>query len=65
MSLEYIRNAYGVRAFRGVRVRYTPEDSPPALGVIVGSRNQYLRVKFDAVPGYLTLHPTWALEYLP
>jgi hypothetical protein len=65
MSLKYIRDHYGVPAKRNGRVRYSGSEKYPAVGTIVGAKQQYLRVKFDGVPRPLILHPTWKLEYLP
>jgi len=57
---EYIREAYGVPACKGRRIRY--KEMP---GVIVGVRGAYVVIKLD---GYLlrryTVHPTWKMEYL-
>jgi hypothetical protein len=64
MSMQYIRQCYGVPARRGARVRFSGGNLP-AVGVIVGSRQQYLRVKFDGMSRPMTLHPAWKVEYLP
>ena len=68
MSMDYIRNTYGVPAKRGMRVRYTDQAGTVWNGRITGARNQYLRVLIDdRVEGYqgrLLLHPTWQVEYL-
>lgn len=64
MSLEYIRDHYGVPARRGGRIRYTGL-AWPAVGTIVAARGQYLRVRFDGDSEIHTLHPTWKVEYLP
>lgn len=59
MSAQYVRDYYRVPAARGGRIRF---DGAP--GVIVGFRDQYLRVRLDGEPGIDTLHPTWRVEYL-
>jgi hypothetical protein len=63
-----IRKAYDVPAKRGMRVRYSPPGKAPRLGTIVGSRDQYLRIRLDPAPGMISTpwnhHPTWCLEYL-
>lgn len=63
MSLDYIRDHYGVPAKRGRQIRYTG-GGYPAVGDIVGARGQYLRVRFVGDDGIHTLHPTWKVEYL-
>lgn len=65
MSLDYIRKTYGVPAKRGARIRFTPSKHETTEGVIVGARDQYLRVRFDNSPTRIaTLHPTWEVTYL-
>lgn len=57
--MEYIRRAYGVPAKRGGRVEYVHVDAGETLrGTIVGSRNQYLRVRWDHEAFTRTHHPT-------
>lgn len=63
MSLETLRKQYAVPAWRGVRVRYTGEATP-RLGVIIGSRDSYLRIRFDGQKTSGNFHPTWMIEYL-
>ena len=66
MSMEYIRNHYGVPAKRGARIKFTGTImNTPLVGTIVYSRNQYLLVKMDNDHKIWTLHPTWEIEYLP
>ena len=68
MSLKYIRDCYGVPAYRGARIRFTPNENEVWEGRITSARMARLRVLVDdRVPGYrgrLTLHPTWNVEYL-
>lgn len=59
--MAYIRDYYKVPAKRGARIRFRDAYD----GVIVGSRGQYLRVRFDWEPLTIqTLHPTWCVTYL-
>lgn len=64
MSLEYIRRTYKVPAKRGARVRYQGGQSEAMEGGITGSRNAYLRIRFDGHKRSLQCHPTWNMEYL-
>lgn len=68
MSMDDIRNTYGVPAKRGMRVRYTDQSGAIWNGRITSARNQYLRVlvddRVDGYRGRLLLHPTWRVEYL-
>ena len=64
MSMQHIRDYYGVPAKRGSRVKYTWRN-PGRLGTVVGSQSQYLRVRFDDEPKRIfTLHATWELEFV-
>lgn len=63
MSLPYIRRAYGVPAKRGQRVQFT-EAACGVRGTIVGSRGQYVRVRWDESGRTDTMHPTWMLVYI-
>lgn len=47
MSMKYIRDYYGVPAYRGRRVMVDSEKLPLKEGVITGSRGQYVRVRLD------------------
>lgn len=62
MSLEYIREYYKVPAVIGRRIRFEETKE----GVIVGSRNAYIKVVFDGDIANQTknLHPTSEVEYL-
>ena len=58
--MDYIRSYYGVPAKRGARVVFNGK-----AGVIVGSRQQYLRIRLDIDPHKpITVHPTWRMEYV-
>lgn len=60
--MQYIRDYYGVPAKRGARIFFLWRGR--RAGTIVGSRNQYLRVRFDDKPKRVeTLHATWEVEY--
>jgi len=63
MSMEYIRNAYGVPARRGGRVIYTGGVSPMS-GYITGSLGSYLRIKLDGHNRSDLYHPTWEIKYV-
>jgi hypothetical protein len=63
MSMAYIRRAYGVPAKRGALVQFT-SAARAVRGRIVGSRGQYLRIRWDQSGLTQTLHPTWMLVYL-
>jgi hypothetical protein len=68
MTLKYIRDTYGVPAFRGARVEYRPDKAgyPPWQGVITSADGAYLRIRRDGYdkthPAYF--HPEWNLTYL-
>jgi len=63
MSLQYIRDTYGVPAKRGGRVEYTPNGNR-TRGTITGSSGQYLRVRLDGSKHSGRFHPTWEMRYL-
>jgi hypothetical protein len=63
MTMQYIRDYYGVPAKRGAEIKYRGEPY-----VIVGSSGHYLRAKKLTLLGeprlkVVTLHPTWEVEY--
>jgi hypothetical protein len=62
VSMQYIRDTYGVPAKRGAKVRYTG-DGGTRVGTIVASDGAYIRVRFPQA-GIVSLHPTWKVEYL-
>lgn len=67
MSLQYIRETYGVPAKRGGRVRFTPENGKkPWEGRITSADGAYLRIFRDGdVKTYpAPFHPTWGITYL-
>lgn len=67
MSMQDIRETYGVPAKRGARIAYSGSNAlGRALGTIVAARGLYLRVRMDdGHPSELvTMHPTWHIEYL-
>ena len=59
MSLEYIRNYYGVPAKRGMKVKFFNKSS-----IIVGSRGAYLKIRLDGERDSKPYHPTYELEYV-
>jgi len=63
MSMERVRNYYGVPAKRGVKIIYKG-DGVPKNGVIKSaSSGNRLRVLLDGYKHLVTLHPTWEIEY--
>jgi hypothetical protein len=62
MSMEYIRDAYGVPAKRGGRVKFTGGDAE-TTGTITGARGHYLRIRLDGHKRTMSYHPTWEIEY--
>jgi hypothetical protein len=62
-ELNYIRETYGVPAYRGRRIRFTHGE--PREGVILSGSGPYIRVRFDGEKISKRLHPTWEVEYLP
>ena len=65
MSMDYIRRTYGVPAKRGARIRFDGVFGQFGItGCVIGSRNQYLRVRMDSTGLIWTLHPTWQVQYL-
>ena len=63
MSMEYIRNFYGVPAKRGGRISFT-NAKKAAQGTIIGSRGAYIRVRMDGSGMVHSLHPEWHIVYL-
>lgn len=59
MSMEYIREYYGVPAEVGTNV-----IAQGRKGTIVGAKNAYIRVKIDGEKNIILFHPTWEIEYL-
>lgn len=58
MSMDYIRNRYGVPAKRGARV---VADGKP--GTIVAARGGHLRIRLDGEKRTGSWHPTWNMDY--
>uniref|UniRef100_UPI00333F02DA hypothetical protein n=1 Tax=Castellaniella defragrans TaxID=75697 RepID=UPI00333F02DA len=63
MSLQYIRNTYGVPAKRGGRIEYTGNGSK-IQGTITGSRGARILVRLDGDKGSVEFHPTRKIQYL-
>lgn len=64
MSMDYIRQSYGVPARRGGRVEFTG-NGKVQLGTITAARGHYLRVRLDGDKAAGSFHPLWHLRYLP
>lgn len=60
MSMKYIRDYYRVPAKRGARVTVDGK-----AGVITGSRDAYILVRFDGDKAARPCHPTWEVTYIP
>lgn len=66
MSLDYIRDYYGVPAFEGTEITYAGERGKRHVGVIVGAYEgaAYLLVSLpDLYDEPVPMHPTWEIEY--
>ena len=66
MSLQYIRDTYGVPAKRGGRIEFKRENGAVFSGRITGSDGQYLSVRFDCFNtknSAANLHPTYNIRY--
>jgi hypothetical protein len=66
VSLEYIRQYYGVAAFKGTEIVYTGERGKRHVGVIVGAWEgyAYLLVSMPTLwDEPVPMHPTWEIEY--
>jgi hypothetical protein len=59
MSMQNIRDCYGVPAKRGA-----PVMTEAGAGVITGSRGQYLRIRLYGDRRSKIYHPTWRIEYV-
>jgi hypothetical protein len=59
MSMDYIRNHYGVPAKRGGRIKFGND-----LGTIVGSVDCHLRVRLDGAKRSIRIHAVWEVTYL-
>lgn len=63
MSIEYIRNHYGVPAKIGARVKYTYKGEK--MGTITSAQGSHLMIRFDGDKKPTgPFHPTWEIEYL-
>lgn len=63
MSMQKIRDSYGVPAKRGGRVEYTG-NGRNVPGQITGAKGALLRVRLDGDKFSILFHPTWQLRYL-
>lgn len=68
MSMQWIRDHYGVPAKQGGRVEYTPcegsKDEAGKFGTITGTSGPHLLIRLDGQKNALPYHPTWQLRYL-
>lgn len=66
VSIKYIRENYTVPAKLGAKIRFTPHGDKSKMreGIIVGSKDSYLKVKFGEEKQIAILHPTWSIEYI-
>jgi len=64
VSMQYIREAYGVPAKRGGRVEYSGTGSRALQGTITGAKGAHLRIRLDGYKHSHSFHPTWKLRYL-
>lgn len=65
MTMQRIRQRYGVPAKRGARIRYTGEGKDnPEYGIITNARGHHLRIRLDGQKLSYIFHPTWEIEYL-
>ena len=62
MRMKYIREVYGVPAYRGQRVRYLGNGTPRE-GSIISTKSGRLRIACDDGVR-LYVHPTWEVQYL-
>lgn len=60
-SLEYIRQTYGVMAYRGVKVT----DYKGRKGVIEGGNGPHVKVSFEEKPKTGIYHPSDLTYYIP
>ena len=58
MTMQYIRDYYGVPVKTGGRVRVLGKHK----GTIIEASGQYLKIMLDGEHG--RYHPTWEVEYL-
>jgi len=64
MSLDYIRNYYNLKIKRGDKVKYTCHNEI-LYGTITGSKNSYIRVRFENESKSKLFHPLDEnLEYI-
>lgn len=64
MSLEWIRQHYGVPAYEGTEITYTWPHGERHPGKIVGHSGPHLLVSLPDLYSYpVPMHPTWEIEY--
>jgi hypothetical protein len=57
VSLDYIRNYYGVPAKRGMRVEYCGHDNVRRKGTVTGASYAHVRVRLDGEKISKPYHP--------
>ena len=62
MSMDYIRNHYGVPAHRGQEVIFTGGKFPMA-GRIISARGGHLYLRLNDGRRFGPLHPLWEMDY--
>ena len=62
VSMQYVRDFYGVPAKRGGKVLVPFKGQPAVPGVIVAARNGRIKVKVEG--RVYPYHPTWCVKYL-
>lgn len=63
MTMQYVRDYYGVPAKRGGRVVYTG-SLEPKHGVITSARGAKLMIHMEGLKHARPYHPTWEMQYL-
>ena len=63
MTMQSIRDNYGVPAKRGGRVEFTG-NGMSVMGTLTGSKGALLRIRLDVNRHSSLFHPTWELRYL-
>ena len=58
MTMQYLKDRYGVPAEFGARVRVNGK-----LGTIKGTEFAYLKIQLDGKSGIGRYHPTWEMGY--
>jgi hypothetical protein len=64
-NIAYLRNAYGIPAKKGMRVKLKKAyfNIPSDGGVITGAKHAYLRIRVDGEKHSRFFHPTYGVIY--